>query len=113
MGIFSPLISGCVAQLGRQKSLNMGSPISGQSCLSWLLLWVGKGAALAALGPAEKRVRRVSGPRGPRKAPSDILHFQLHLSPHPSDAYSLQLPREADRVGMLMSAQLQSSATVP
>lgn len=31
--------SSCLAQLGRQKSTEVGAPISGQSSLSWLLSW--------------------------------------------------------------------------
>ena len=52
--IFSHPISSCLTQLGRQKSLNVGFPVSGQSGLSLLLSRSETKSSQGCLGPAGK-----------------------------------------------------------
>lgn len=84
--------SSCLAQLGRQKNIKVGAPISGQSSLSLLLSWMGNRRSPGCTGARKKgvkdgvealRLRNLQAQRRPASAPPAPPPPSPSLQPSP------------------------------
>lgn len=92
--IFGGPIWNCLAQLGRQKSLNVGSPISGQSGHVLLVSQVGSGSSTGCPGACREGCEGRCGVPEASERPLQIaLISRCNFLPHPQKPKAV--PKEA------------------